>query len=116
MPVTVGLSLPIDRFQLGASALPAGQGVPILDVHGPYRAAYELSESVSRPQPAALFVGHLPLERVFVPHYLQEQQLRQSELGVQRRRVERYTEAVPAELLLVYVGIDNHRRPAEAAQ
>lgn len=118
VPAAAGLPVPVHRVQLDTPVVPHRQDLPVLGVHGPYRAAHQLPEPDPLGQPDPLPAGDIPLERVPVPHHLQEQRVRQQELGVHGlgRRGDGHGEAVPAELLLVHAGADHHRRPAQAAQ
>lgn len=77
MPVTARLPLPVHRVQLDPQVVPHRQDLPVLGVHGPHRAAHQLPEPDPVRQPDPLPAGDIPLERVPVPHHLQEQRVRQ---------------------------------------
>lgn len=118
VPVTVRLPLPIHRIQLYPSVVPNREDLQVLGVHGPHRTAHQLSEPHPVRQPHPLLAGDLPLERLPLPHHLQEQRVRQQELGVHGlgHRRSGHGQTVLAELLLVHVGADHYRRPAQAPQ
>lgn len=114
VPAAAGLFIPVNRFQFDFALLSPRENLSILGVHGPHRAPHQLPEPVPLRGAHPLPAGDLPLERVPVPHHLQEQRVRVEELGLPRHRVVGRGEAVPAELLLVHAGADHHRRPAAA--
>lgn len=111
MSVTTRFPLPIHRIQLDPPVVPDSENLPVLGVYGPDRAAHQLPEPDPVRQSHPLSAGDIPLERVFVPHNLQEQRFRQQELGVHGlgHRGDRHGQEVLAELLLVHAGADHHR-------
>lgn len=110
MPAAARLPLPVHRVQLDTPVVPDRQDLPILGFHGPHRAAHQLPEPDPVRQPDTLPISNIPLERVLVPHHLQEQRVWQQKLGVLGlgHRGDGHGQAVPAELLLVYAGPNHH--------
>jgi len=76
VPVAVRLPLPVHRVQLDPPIISDSEDLPVLGVHGPDRAAHQLSEPHPVRQPHPLPVGDIPLERVSLPHNLQKQRVR----------------------------------------
>lgn len=112
--VAAGFSVSLHWLQLHPSIFSIGQNLPVLVVHGSHGASHKLPKSIQIDVLNTLPVGDFSLERLFISHHLQEWRLWLQKLGVQRLRNGRRGEAVPAELLLVYISVNHHRRLAKA--
>lgn len=82
MFVTARFLVPFDRVQFDFTVVPVGENLPVLGIHGQDRTAHELPELVPVDKSYTLFTSDIPLERVSVPHNLQEQRVRLEKLGV----------------------------------
>jgi len=75
VPAAVRLPLPVHWIQFHPPIISDSEDLPVLGVHGPNRTTHQLPKPHPIRQPHPLPVGDISLERVPLPHNLQEQRV-----------------------------------------